>query len=90
MRRQPPLCRRFSNKTTENGATEAEAMAAAEKARELMDRYQIEAGSAGLAKGRRAQGHRQARPLQDAGRQGPHRLRRRAVLRQQGLADQEQ
>ena len=38
------------NKTTENGATEAEAMAAAEKARELMDRYQIEAGSAGLEK----------------------------------------
>ena len=38
------------NKTTENGASEAEAMAAAEKARELMDRYQIEAGSAGLEK----------------------------------------
>ena len=37
-------------KTTENGASEAEAMAAAEKARELMDRYQIEAGSAGLEK----------------------------------------
>ncbi len=38
------------NKTTANGASEAEAMAAAEKARELMDRYQIEAGSAGLEK----------------------------------------
>jgi hypothetical protein len=36
------------SKTTENGATEAEAMAAAEKARDLMDRYQIEAGNAGL------------------------------------------
>jgi Protein of unknown function (DUF2786) len=31
-------------KTTENGATEAEAMAAAAKARELMDRYQIDLG----------------------------------------------
>jgi hypothetical protein len=37
-------------KTAANGATEAEAMAAAEKARELMDRYQIESGSAGLEK----------------------------------------
>src|SRR4029077_5157469 len=37
-------------KTAANGATEAEALAAAEKARELMDRYQIEAGSAGLEK----------------------------------------
>ena len=35
-------------KTTENGATEAEAMAAAEKARELMDRYQIEPVRRGL------------------------------------------
>lgn len=35
-------------KTVENGATEAEAMAAAEKARELMDRYQIDAGVADL------------------------------------------
>lgn len=35
-------------KTTENGATEAEAMAAAEKARELMDRHQIDLGEVGM------------------------------------------
>jgi hypothetical protein len=35
-------------KTTENGATEAEAMSAAEKARELMDRYQLEIGAAAV------------------------------------------
>lgn len=34
-------------KTTENGATDAEAMSAAEKARELMDRYQIDLGHGG-------------------------------------------
>jgi hypothetical protein len=37
-------------KTTENGATEAEAMAAAAKARELMDRHQIDLGEVGMAK----------------------------------------
>jgi Protein of unknown function (DUF2786) len=37
-------------KTTENGATEAEAMAAAEKARELMDRHQLDLGEVGMAK----------------------------------------
>lgn len=35
-------------KTQENGATEAEAMAAAEKARELMDKYQIDLGEVGM------------------------------------------
>ena len=37
-------------KTTENGATEAEAMAAAAKARELMDRHQLDLGEVGMAK----------------------------------------
>jgi Protein of unknown function (DUF2786) len=37
-------------KTTENGATEAEAMAAAAKARELMDRHQIDLGEVGMAR----------------------------------------
>lgn len=36
-------------KTTENGCSEAEAMFAAEKARELMDKYDIEIGEAGMA-----------------------------------------
>jgi hypothetical protein len=43
------LCR-LLQKTAANGATEAEALAAAEKARELMDHYQIEARSVGLEK----------------------------------------
>jgi hypothetical protein len=37
-------------KTTENGATEAEAMAAAAKARDLMDRHQLDLGEVGMAK----------------------------------------
>jgi hypothetical protein len=36
------------SKTTENGATEAEAMAAAEKARELMDKHQLDLGTIGI------------------------------------------
>jgi hypothetical protein len=35
-------------KTVENGATEAEALAALAKARELMDRYQLDQGALGL------------------------------------------
>lgn len=35
-------------KTTENGCSEAEAMAAATKARELMDKYQIDLGAVGM------------------------------------------
>jgi hypothetical protein len=35
-------------KTTENGCTEAEAMSAAAKARELMDRYHIDHGEVGM------------------------------------------
>lgn len=35
-------------KTTENGCTEGEAMAAMEKARELMDRYQLDLGAVGI------------------------------------------
>jgi hypothetical protein len=42
------IIRALLEKTTERGATEAEAMTAAAKARELMDRYQIDAGTAGL------------------------------------------
>lgn len=36
------------SKTLENGATEAEAMSAAEKARELMDRYHLDHGALGM------------------------------------------
>jgi hypothetical protein len=36
------------SKTTDNGCTEAEAMSAAEKARELMDRYNIDRGEVGM------------------------------------------
>lgn len=36
------------NKTVENGATEQEAMSAAEKAREMMDRYHLEHGTLGM------------------------------------------
>lgn len=35
-------------KTSENGATEAEALAAAEKARELMDKYHLDHGALGM------------------------------------------
>jgi hypothetical protein len=37
-------------KTTANGATEAEAMSAASKARELMDRHQLDLGEVGITK----------------------------------------
>lgn len=40
--------RALLSKTTENGATEAEAMLAALKARELMDKYHVEHGQLGL------------------------------------------
>jgi hypothetical protein len=75
------------NKTTENGASEAEAMAAAEKARELMDRYRIDRFRRPREEGIRRsvkRGHYKTLAVKD------HRLRRRPVLRQQGLAHQEQ
>lgn len=40
--------RALLSKTVENGATEAEAMSAAEKARELMDRYHLDHGALGM------------------------------------------
>jgi hypothetical protein len=42
------IIRALLDKTLEKGATEAEAMSAASKARELMDRYQIVLGTAAM------------------------------------------
>jgi hypothetical protein len=42
------IIRKLLDKTLEKGATEAEAMSAASKARELMDRYQIVLGTAAM------------------------------------------
>ena len=42
------IIRALLDKTTENGATEAEAMSSATKARELMDRYNVDRGSVGM------------------------------------------
>jgi len=52
-------------KTTEAGATEAEAMAAANKARELMDKYQLDLGAIGMEAEGCTTGYAEANPYKN-------------------------